>query len=114
MTQVQVIATGSGYYGLNLRQPGDVFTVDAQVFDKRPKFDADGKPTGKFYDKPTWFVKAVERPAPTKVLVPEEDEALTAAEQARVEAAIAAAAEQARVEARAAFMSGKATGSDLA
>lgn len=102
MAKVQVIAIAQGYYDLNLREVGDVFMVDDAVFKPRPKLDADGKPTGKFYDLPSWFKKAVAKPAPAPVLVPEDD---TAKEQVG----------QAQIEAHAAFLAGKQeAGSDLA
>lgn len=57
---VTVIATGAGYDGTQVRKEGDTFQMPASVFEKRPKLDKDGKPTGEFYPAPTWFVEAEE------------------------------------------------------
>lgn len=60
MKMVTVIATGVGHDGLIVRQPGETFQMPASMFDKRPKLDKDGKPTGEFYPPPSWFVEAEE------------------------------------------------------
>lgn len=59
---MQVIAIAKGYDGITVRQPGEEFTMPDEVFEKRPKlFPAghinEGKPTGQFYDPPSWFRK---------------------------------------------------------
>lgn len=59
---MQVIAIAKGYDGVTVREPGEEFTMPDEVFEKRPKlFPAghvnEGKPTGQFYDPPSWFRK---------------------------------------------------------
>lgn len=53
---IKVIALETGYDGLSVRNPGDVFDMPDDVFDKRPKLKEDGEPIkDQFYEPPHWF-----------------------------------------------------------
>lgn len=65
MKKVTVIATGTGFDGTTVRVKDDEFQMPANVFDKRPKLDDKGKPTGEMHDAPSWFkAKPVSASAP--------------------------------------------------
>lgn len=52
---IHVIAIAQGFDGVALREPGDVFEMPDDVFEPRPRLNADGEPTGRFYEPPSWF-----------------------------------------------------------
>lgn len=70
--QVQVQATRQGYDGVKVREVGDVFYVDASLFDKRPRFVIENgvKRQDGFYDPPTWIEEVVEVEKIEKTVVP--------------------------------------------
>jgi hypothetical protein len=53
---IKVIALETGYDGQSVREPGAVFEMPDEVFDRRPKLDDDGEPiANRFYEPPSWF-----------------------------------------------------------
>lgn len=53
---MRVIALELGYDNVALRNPGDEFDMPDDVFKRRPRVDATGRPiAGAFYEPPHWF-----------------------------------------------------------
>ena len=53
---IRVIAIETGFDGVALREPGAVFDMPADVFDKRPRLNEHGEPIkDQFYEPPHWF-----------------------------------------------------------
>lgn len=64
---MKVVATKQGFDNLVVRNPGDVFDMPDNAFEKRPKLDATGKPIpDQFYDPPDWFEPVTEDRPPKK------------------------------------------------
>ena len=53
---MKVIAIQTGFDNLTIREPGgEPFEMPDDSFEPRPKLDAEGRETGRFYDLPEWF-----------------------------------------------------------
>lgn len=53
---IRVVATGRGYDGITVREPGDEFDVPAALFDKVPQRDEKNKVIeGEFKPAPSWI-----------------------------------------------------------
>lgn len=54
---MKVIAVQTGFDNLTLREPGgEPFEMPDDSFEPREKLDDQGRPTGRYYDLPEWFV----------------------------------------------------------